>query len=367
MPASNSDMIWGVPVFTWLMAGLLGALFVATYWTNLRRLWWKTNPFNGVDEWAHAVFVPIVGIMYLFLHLDELLKTPVKPLLGITFTKKRFISAGATAIAGAACYFAGPMIGSLIGEMGGGIIQFGGIGLMVLAGMVVVLDWGIGTLLLGLAISVYGISPGKNDFLKDVGMVVALFGAVLTIGGWGIMRIAWFPIAFLLCALPWPGLFYSYVATPMQLLAAHVGVGVMQVCGVEAVTEGTKMIITDANGVERPLNVAEACAGLKSLMTFVSLGAAIAFLSSKPLWQKLIITFSAVPIAIACNVMRVSGQGLLDRYVSHEWSTGFAHQFAGIVMLIPGFIMIMGVAWLLDILFIEEVDESETAAIPARG
>jgi exosortase/archaeosortase family protein len=113
-----------------------------------------------------------------------------------------------------------------------------------------------------------------------------------------------------------------------------------------------------AGGPPRTLNVAEACAGLKSLMTFISIGAGLAFVFGKdrPLWQKLIITASAVPIAILCNVMRVAGQGLLDYYVSQEFSEGFAHQIAGLVMLIPAFFMVLGVAWVLDQIFVEEVD-----------
>jgi exosortase/archaeosortase family protein len=106
------------------------------------------------------------------------------------------------------------------------------------------------------------------------------------------------------------------------------------------------------------LNVAEACAGMRSLMTFISVGGAVAFLSMRPLWQKVLITLSAIPIAIFCNVMRVSGQGLLDRYVSHLWSQGFAHQFAGIVMLVPGFLLILAVGWFLDQIFVEVADEA---------
>ncbi|HMO26519.1 MAG TPA: exosortase/archaeosortase family protein, partial [Tepidisphaeraceae bacterium] len=210
--------------------------------------------------------------------------------------------------------------------------------------------------------------PGQNDFVWDVGMVVTLFGIVLTLCGWGVMKIAWFPIVFLLCAIPWPPLLYSQLALPLQQLAAWVAVFTLQVTGVEADYSGTKIFMTipgAANPV-RTLNVAEACAGLRSLMTFVSLGAAMAFLSNRPMWQKLVITFSAVPIAIFCNVLRVSGQGLLDRYVSQELSQDFAHQFVGLLMLLPAFFMLLGVCWMLDQLFIEEEDDKPSSP-PARA
>jgi exosortase/archaeosortase family protein len=135
-----------------------------------------------------------------------------------------------------------------------------------------------------------------------------------------------------------------------------VAVGVLRFTGVDAQNQGTKILMFGPKGW-RALNVAEACAGLRSLMTFISVGAAVAFLSVRPLWQKFLITLSAIPIAIFCNVMRVSGQGLLHRYVSEDWSEGFAHQFAGTVMLIPGFLFIVLVCWILDRIFIEVADD----------
>src|SRR6185369_11695867 len=121
----------------------------------------------------------------------------------------------------------------------------------------------------------------------------------------------------------------------------------------------------DITQFPRVLNVAEACAGLRSLMTFISVGATVAFLSNRPLWQKIIITLSAIPIAIFCNVMRVAGQGLLDHYVSRQLSESFAHQFVGLVMLIPAFFLILLVAWVLDHLFVEEVEDPAAAAAAA--
>jgi len=192
------------------------------------------------------------------------------------------------------------------------------------------------------------------------------------LAGWDVMKTAWFPIAFLLCALPWPGLVYSWVAGPLQTLAARAAVATLRFTGVDIVRSGTKMLMmvpNHATGQEelRVLNVAEACAGLRSLMTFVTVAAAVAFLSARPLWQKLIIVASAIPIAIFCNVMRVTGQGLLDCYVSQKLAESFAHQFVGVVMMVPAFLLILLVCWLLDHLFIDEVDEYERQRLRHSG
>lgn len=357
----------GVPVRAWWMSGLLLAAFAALYWTSLIRLWLKTNPIDGSAEWAHAVFVPIVGLYYLFLNLDELLRARVRPLLGLDFTRSRVISVIVLLSGGALFTYVLPRLPGTFSNYSGEIGTLG-MGAMILAGFVAVFDWGVGTLLAGLLTYAYGIWPGAHDFIKDVGMVMSLFGAVLTIAGWGVMRVMWFPIVFLLCALPWPGLFYSKLAMPMQQISAQAAVAVMQLSGVDVENSGTQIIIhKPGQMMPRILNVAEACAGLKSLMTFVSLGASVAFLSSRPLWQKLTITFAAVPIAVFCNALRVSGQGMLDYYVGEDWSNGFAHQFAGIVLLLPGFLALLGVVWLLDQLFVDEDEPAAAPVIPTTG
>ncbi len=221
---------------------------------------------------------------------------------------------------------------------------------------VVLFDWGLGNLLFGILVFAWGIYPGQNDFVKDMGMIWTIFGVVLLLGGWQVMRIAWFPIIFLVCAIPWPQLVYSRVAGPLQELAAKAAVLTLKMTGVTAAHSGTKIYVDVGAAKMRALDVAEACAGLRSLMTFIAVAGAVGFLSTRALWQKLVITFSAIPIAIFCNVMRVAGMGLLDRYVSQKLSESFAHQFVGLIMLIPAFFMILLVGWILDNVFVETAD-----------
>ena len=71
---------------------------------------------------------------------------------------------------------------------------------------------------------------------------------------------------------------------------------------------------------------------------------------------------SAIPIAIFCNVMRVTGTGLLDHYASEKWSESFAHQFIGLLMMVPAFFLILLVGWILDHLFIEEDNDPRRPA-----
>jgi exosortase len=352
----------------WAKVALVAIAFAWLYSENLQRLWIKTNLYSGDRNWSHSMMIPLIGIYYLLLHRDELRATPIRPLLGDRFTKARFLSVAIAAAGGLITWFAAPFVVPAMDStiQPSAIISNLGLGLAIWAGLALILDWGLGTLAAGLLLSAYGIWPGQNDFVWDVGMIVTLFGIVLTLCGWQIMRIAWFPIVFLLCALPWPPLVYSAIALPLQKIAAVSSVLIMNLIGVEASHGGSKIFIaqydpeTGRQLADRALNVAEACAGLVSLMTFISISAAVAFLSGRAMWQKLLITASAVPIAIFCNIIRVAGVGLLDKYGGREWSDGFAHQFAGMVLLLPAFLLIMLVCWIVDQLVIEEADDQPT-------
>jgi exosortase len=291
----------GLRASVWAKVGITAALFVGLFWPNLWRLWGKTQPFGGEPEWQHATIIPLIGLYYLYANREDLLASRFRP----------------------------GWLGAPITVMG--ILLYG-----------------------------YGIWPGQNDFVKDLGMVVTLFGVVTLLAGWDAMKIAWFPIVFLVCGIPWPGLVYSWVAGPLQRLAAKVAVFTLQMTGVDAENTGTKIIMpSPTGGAGRALNVAEACSGLKALMTFVTVAAAVAFLSPRPLWQRVIIVLFAVPIAILCNVVRVAGQGLLDHYVSTQLSESFAHQFVGLVMVAPAILLILAVGWVLDRLFVDEIAEEE--------
>jgi exosortase len=352
-PASQHYL--GLSLEAWVQIAILTPLFIAVYWLVLRWLWDKTNPIYGEANWGHAICIPLVGLYYLYINRDDLLQQPVEPLVGGRIANPwRLYPALAMIAMGGIVWAIGTFSAVAISLVALSGMLLGGFGLLVL-----LLDWGLACLFGGLALFAFGIHPGKNQFVQGIGMIVTLFGVVLTLTGWRIMKYAWFPIVYLICGIPWPALVYSYIASPLQTFAARVAVKTLQFTGVQAYRTGTKINMGGITEELRTLNVAEACAGLRSLMTFITVGVAVAFLSARPLWQKLIITASSVPIAIFCNVVRVAGQGLLDHYVSRQLSESFAHQFVGLVMLVPAFFMILAVGWILDQIFVEEADDSE--------
>lgn len=364
----------GLSIEAWLKIAIITALFGCLFWPNLRRLWEKTNPFDGEANWGHAICIPFIGLYFLYVNRRQLIDPDPLPRRSRRSAALRvwgmlMVGLGLPLIlvqeVAATDFLTAVAAWAVFGAVSLGLCLWREDAPLLERAQRQSAGWfGVFILLFGIELVGYAIYPGQNDFLKDFGMVVTLMGVVLAAAGWGVMRIAWFPIAFLVCGIPWPGLMYSRIASPLQQLAANVAVWTLELTGVESSAYGTKIFIQGHGGVMRTLNVAEACAGLRSLMTFISVGAAVAFLSNRPLWQKIIVTVSAIPIAIFCNVMRVSGQGLLDHYVSQQLSEDFAHQFVGMIMLIPAFLLILLVGWVLDQIFVEQVDHGEVAPAP---
>jgi exosortase len=371
---------YGLSGRDWLRIGIIFTLLAAVFWPNLRRLWLKTNWLTGEANWGHSLLVPLIGLYYLYLNREALLSPPKQKRvvkwqqsLGVWLQLQAVAWGLLVAVFG---YYSAILDGSRQYAVAAVVVFFAAATgfLLFRSGAKILPDrlaasssqWFGGFVMIwGLWFYAWAIWPGQNDFFKDFAMVITLFGVVLLLCGWPVMRVAWFPILFLACAIPWPGLMYSRIALPLQQLAGAAAVSALQLTGVEAGRVGSNLIIREGAQI-RVLNVAEACAGLKSLMTFITVGGAVAFLSARPLWQKLLISVFSVPIAIFCNMMRVAGQGMLDHYVSHKLSESFAHQFVGMMMIVPAFFLILMLGWILDNLFVEEMDK-RSMGVGRRG
>jgi exosortase len=180
------------------------------------------------------------------------------------------------------------------------------------------------------------------------------------------MRLVWLPIGYLVFAMPVSARAYRSISLPLQNFAAKVSTAVLQIAGVEIRVTSSHMYVTSISQQVHELTVAEACSGVRSLMAYVALAVAWAYLEDRPVWQRIVIVVAAVPVAIFCNVLRVlitCTMYVIDR---PELGQGVMHEFAGMVMLVPA----LGLLWLLSVvmnsLFIEDddVDDAEGDGAP---
>jgi len=190
------------------------------------------------------------------------------------------------------------------------------------------------------------------EHMSLLSMPLILFGVVLFIFGWEYLKVLWLPIGFLIFALPPPQTLYVKLTMPMQEIAAELGVQLLPLFGADAVRHGTIIDLTFGHEVKQ-LNVEQACSGMRLLVAFFALAVALGYSTNRPMWQKVTLAVCALPIAILCNGLRVTGTGVLVGRVGEQWGQGDAHGFFGLTMLIPAMLLQLLVAWILDRIFVE--------------
>ncbi len=222
--------------------------------------------------------------------------------------------------------------------------------------------WGLPILLGGLGLTVVGFYPIGTWWISQVSIPIGLFGLVLYLAGPSVMRVAWLPILYLVLAMPIPEMLYVQIALPLQNFAARGATTFLQACGVEMSVTASRLDIVGRSGTEHTVTVAEACSGIRSLIAYVALGVAWAYLEYRPIWQRLVLVASAVPIAIFLNVTRVAVTCTMYVIDRPELGQDFMHEVAGMAMLVPAFLLFWLLSWLLRSLVIEVEEDSPAAA-----
>ena len=199
----------------------------------------------------------------------------------------------------------------------------------------------------------------QYGYLRPIGMIATLGAVVLFLGGWRLIKYTWLPIAFLVFAVPLPQRYYVAITMPMRKFAASVVTVLMNlVNGMEAAASGVVIdIIYKGHRLEPPLNVAEACSGMRLLMAFVALGVVMAYLHYRPVWQRIVLLASTIPIAIFCNIVRVTVTGFIYVFGNPRYANGIYHDMLGMLMLPLAFGLYATLAWFMANLFVEETQK----------
>jgi len=208
----------------------------------------------------------------------------------------------------------------------------------------------------------------QYGYLSSLDMIATLGAVIFFLGGWGLARHLWLPVVFMVFAVPLPERYYVSITMPMRLLAAKVAGGILDlVNGLETTVNGVIIdVFYHGHRIEPPLNVAEACSGMRLLMAFLALGVAMAYLHYRPIWQRLVLLASTVPIAIFCNIVRVTVTGFIYVLAGPEYAKGIYHSLLGLAMLPLAFGLYGFLAWFMSSLFIAEAETAEDVIVSRR-
>ena len=228
-------------------------------------------------------------------------------------------------------------------------------------------NW-LGLIVMILSLVGYSFSVWKQFYYPRQLMIISMcVGVVLLLGGWRILRLSWLPICYLVFAMPLPARIYTAITMPLRELASSIAAVLLsQFPGID--TEALGVVIhgwhtTDAGTEMIQLNVAEACSGMRLLLTFVALGVAMAYLEKRPALHRIVLLCSTIPIAIFCNMLRVVLTGLIHVFVGSQYATGTLHSLLGIVMLVVAFGLYGLLAWTMNNLFIDDDEPPEVLVI----
>ena len=173
---------------------------------------------------------------------------------------------------------------------------------------------------------------GSELFLTRISIIGALVGTVLFLFGWQHLRILAFPIAFLLLMIPIPAIIFNQIAFPLQLLASRFGEAAMGIADVPVLREGNVLILANTT-----LEVAEACSGIRSLVSLLTLAIVLGYFSDRRLWVRLCVALSSIPVAVVTNGIRVAGTGIAAHRFGAAAAEGFFHEFSGWLVFVAAF------------------------------
>jgi exosortase len=197
------------------------------------------------------------------------------------------------------------------------------------------LRWlGLGLLAIGLGLYLYG-TYIFIQWYEAISLIACVAGVCFLLGGWSLFRWAWPSVAFLAFMIPLPYRIEMAFCERLQAVAAVASTFCLQTLGFPALRVGTNIQMG-----RQQVSVEKACSGLSMLMTFFCLSTAVALLVNRPLWQKIVVVISAIPIALVSNITRVMATVILFQLTSSDWVRHKAHEWAGWMMMVLGLILL---------------------------
>jgi exosortase len=194
--------------------------------------------------------------------------------------------------------------------------------------------WGLALILLSLCTLILGVF-GAELFLSRVSLLMLAAGLILFFLGWQFLRAVLFPLAFLILMVPLPAIIFSQITFPLQILASKLSASMLPYFGVPVFREGNVI-----NLPAMPLEVAEACSGIRSLLSLTTLAIMYGYLLEKRVAIRFALALASVPIAVAANGLRIVGTGLLVQYWDPEKAEGFFHAFSGWLIFVVSLTML---------------------------
>jgi exosortase len=195
--------------------------------------------------------------------------------------------------------------------------------------------WGVGVMLWGAAQGYFGML-GAELFLQRTAVLISLLGVLLVLGGTPLVRVLAFPLLLLPFMIPIPSVIYNQITFPLQMFASRVAEACLSLIGIPVLRDGNILELAS-----KKLSVAEACSGIRSLLSLSFLSLVYAYFFDNRVWMRWVLLISTAPIAILANAGRVTITGILSQY-DPELAHGFFHSLEGWIIFLTALVMLAG-------------------------
>ena len=284
----------------WLLGGSLLVAIVWLFWDFMSRQ--ALFAVNQQADWGHTLVIPFIAGYFVWLNRVAILREPFRP----------------------------AWTGLLLMVIGMTWYSFCALGPVVV----------------------------RHHNLMGAGVGLSIIGLVLLLFGWRSMRWLWFPLLYLIVfSQTISDRFLQIVTFQLQDIAAYGSYWGLTLLGYDISKSGNALRIFH-NGEAIPVNIAEACSGMRMVVALLALGVAMAYRGLDHLWQRIILIGFAIPTALVVNILRVMTLGVLATYDS-EFAAGDFHSMIGMLWLVPAFFIYLGIMWLLRNLMESDEDEDE--------
>lgn len=190
--------------------------------------------------------------------------------------------------------------------------------------------WGVAVVLLGALFFAAGYRTLQPRVTMGA-LPILLWGGALSLWGWNLARMLVFPLFFFWLAIPLPS--FQQATNGLQILAVSMAHHGASMFGVETIVQGTK--IASVHGNWEPLEIAKGCSGIRSLMALLMISGAWSYVANMAMWKRVLLFFSAVPLAILGNALRVISIFVIGEYGNPTWARGTWHDWSGLLLFYP--------------------------------
>jgi len=201
--------------------------------------------------------------------------------------------------------------------------------------------WGLAIMAWGALQGYVGVL-GAELFLQRTSFLITLVGLLLVAGGTPLVRALAFPLLLLPFMIPIPAIVFNQITFPLQLFASQVAETVLGWIGIPVLRDGNILELASQR-----LSVAEACSGIRSLLSLSFLSLVYAYFFDTRVWMRWVLLVATVPIAILANAGRVTLTGIMSE-VNPELARGFFHSLEGWIIFLIALAMLVGLHVLVN-------------------